>query len=43
MAEGATEWGSVSGYAQADTEQALAREAQLRERLRAAGIDPDSE
>jgi hypothetical protein len=27
----------------ADKEQALAREAQLRERLRAAGIDPDSE
>ena len=27
----------------ADKEQGLAREAQLRERLRAAGIDPDSE
>ena len=27
----------------ADTEQALARVAQLRDRLRAAGIDPDSE
>ena len=27
----------------ADREQALAREARLRERLRAAGIDPDRE
>jgi hypothetical protein len=27
----------------ADKERALAREAQLRERLRAAGIDPDQE
>ena len=27
----------------ANEERALAREAQLRERLRAAGIDPDSE
>jgi len=29
--------------AQAEREQALAREARLRERLRAAGIDPDLE
>jgi len=34
---------ATAEQAQAEREQALAREARLRERLRAAGIDPDLE